>query len=80
MTADKAKELIAEDKFVRRFLRILTGIILINYTAYIVFHLWTNKGVVPMNTTGWSILIGCLSIWAAWEGAQQFLNRKLGNK
>lgn len=78
MTTEKAKEFISENKAVRWFLRGLSGVILMNFTAYIVYHLWANQEI-PMTSAMWWILLGCLALWAAWEGAQKYLNRKLGN-
>lgn len=72
------KERLSEDQAVRWFLRGLTGIILVFYTGYIIWKKFTTDEV-PLSTKDWSIIIGSIAIWATWEAARKFLNRKLGN-
>lgn len=72
------KEKLGEDKAVRWFLRGLTGIILVFYTGYIIYKKSTTDAV-PLSTKDWSIIVGSIAIWATWEAARKFLNRKLGN-
>ncbi|NJB36397.1 hypothetical protein [Croceivirga sp. JEA036] len=67
---------IKENQFVRRFLRTLTGLILVNFTAYILYHTWFTVDI-PMGANKWLLVIGCISCWAAWEAALKWLKRKL---
>ena len=76
---DQIKKAINDNKVVRWFLRGLAGLVLVNFTAHILFHTW-KEGDIPMGVNRWTLTIGCLAIWAAWEAVQQFLTRKLGNK
>ena len=73
---EKLKEKIKEDKFVRRFLRALTGCILVFYTCYIVWKKFTIDEI-PLDGKDWWIIIGSLAIWATWEAARSYLNNKL---
>ena len=70
------KETIGEDKYVRWFLRTLTGLILIFYTAYIIWKKFTTDEV-PLNIKYWSIIIGSIAVWATWEAVRKYLNNKL---
>ena len=69
-------ERITEDKYVRWFLRSLTGIILIFYTYYIIWKKLTTDEV-PLNVKDWSIIIGSVAIWATWEAVRKYSDNKL---
>ena len=74
---DEIKKRISDNKLVRWFLRILAGIILVNFTAHILHYTW-KEGDIPMGINRWALIIGCLTIWAAFEAFQEFLKRKAG--
>jgi len=73
---DKLESAITESKYVRWFLRSLTGVILIFYTYYIIFQKITTDDV-PLNLKDWSIIIGSISVWATWEAVRKYLDNKL---
>jgi succinate dehydrogenase hydrophobic anchor subunit len=69
------KETLAENKLVRWFLRSLTGLLLIFYTGYIMYSKVTT-GTPNMNAQDWSIVLGGIVVWAAWEAIRPFLLKK----
>ncbi len=75
---EKLEQSIAEDIFVRRFLRVLTGIILVFYTGYAMWMKATTHEV-PFKSEDWYLILGSLCIWATWEAVRSYLSKKLNS-
>lgn len=65
-----------ENKIVKWFIRVLTGIILGAYTLTIVQKVVIKNESIDLNGDDWMLIVGCLTIWLAFESAVSWLKRK----
>jgi len=65
-----------ENKIVKWFIRLLTGIILGAYTLTIVQTVVINKESINLNGDDWILIVGCMTIWLAFESAVAWIKRK----
>ena len=65
-----------ENKIVKWFIRILTGVILGAYTLTIVQKVVIKSEPLNFNGDDWMIIVGCLVIWLAFESAVAWLKKK----
>lgn len=66
-----------ENKIVKWFIRVLTGIILGAYTLTIVQKVVIADEPLAFSGQDYGIIIGCLTIWLAFESAVAWLKRKV---
>ena len=66
-----------ENVVIRRFLRGLSGLILLAYTGYIIYRK-LKFGAVNIDTTDVSVIGGCLAVLLAIEAVRYYVKKRLG--